>query len=257
VLFIGKIGAGKADHVEDMGVKSSVILLILACLASAESISWRARPGDSYYRVARRFSVNYLELAKLNANRPLQSGTLIRFPAVKDLTALEGDTWATLAAVLRITERELKAANPALGEKLMKGDLLRLPGGSLPPGIIPPRFVWPATGTVRAAFGPVDNIMNYGLTFTVTRRGVVAAEAGTVAFSGVLRGLGRTVMISHGGSYVTLYGGLEETRLTTGQTIEKGKGVGNSGGSFFFSIFTAGAPQDPASLLAAGGGGRP
>ena len=85
----------------------------------------------------------------------------------------------------------------------------------------------------------------------------VAAEAGVVAFSGVLRGLGRTVMIAHGSAYVTLYAGLEETKLSAGQNIEKGKSVGSSGGSFFFSIFTSGSPQDPARLRGgAGGGGR-
>ncbi|MBN8216544.1 MAG: M23 family metallopeptidase [Spirochaetes bacterium] len=202
--------------------------------------------------VARRLAVNYMELAKLNENRPLQSGSLIRFPGVNEMEALEGDSWGTLAAVLRVSERELRAANPAMGGALRKGDRIRLPGGALPGGVPQPRFVWPATGTVRAGFGPVDNIMNYGLTYTVTRKGVVAAEAGVVAFSGVLRGLGRTVMIAHGGSFVTLYAGLEETKLSAGQGIEKGRPVGSSGSSFFFSIFTSGSPQDPARLLAGG-----
>lgn len=58
---------------------------------------------------------------------------------------------------------------------------------------------------------------------------VVAAADGTVITSGWVRGYGNTIMISHGGGLVTLYGHNSSLSVSNGQTVKKGQVVAKIG----------------------------
>ena len=58
---------------------------------------------------------------------------------------------------------------------------------------------------------------------------IVAAEDGTVIFSGVMRGYGNTIMINHGGGIVTLYAHNSSLVVSKGDTVSRGQVIAKCG----------------------------
>ena len=88
---------------------------------------------------------------------------------------------------------------------------------------------------------------------------IVAAEAGTVIYSGWMSGYGNTIMIDHGGGLVTLYGHNSSLvvskgqSVTRGQTIAKCGSTGNSTGNHcHFEVRVNGKAVSPESYLGVG-----
>jgi len=52
---------------------------------------------------------------------------------------------------------------------------------------------------------------------------------GKVVHNDVLRGLGKVVILFHGGDYYTLYAYLSDTSVQTGQDVEKDEVIGHVG----------------------------
>lgn len=236
---------------------------------------YQAQKGDSYYVIAKRFNINYLELSRLNQNKSLRAGSSIRLPEVKTYRIQEGDTWSELAVAFKVGLADLKASNP--GKSLLKtGEVIHLPPNSfsgsprMPQSLsktkpasntmlagqtfkvisYQPHFVWPVSGSIKKGFGSDADIMNYGLLLSASQKKVLASEKGLVTYVGHLRGLGKTMLISHPDGYVSLYAGLGDTFFERGQVVEKGRAIGQaSSDQVFFSIFSDGDPADPSKVL--------
>lgn len=58
---------------------------------------------------------------------------------------------------------------------------------------------------------------------------IVAAEAGTVIYSGWMNGYGYTIMIDHGGGLVTLYGHNSSLVVSKGQSVSRGQVISKCG----------------------------
>ncbi len=58
---------------------------------------------------------------------------------------------------------------------------------------------------------------------------IVAAEAGTVIYSGWMSGYGNTIMIDHGGGLVTLYGHNSSLVVSKGQSVTRGQVIAKCG----------------------------
>lgn len=58
---------------------------------------------------------------------------------------------------------------------------------------------------------------------------IVAAEAGTVIYSGWMNGYGNTIMINHGGGLVTLYGHNSSLVVPKGSTVSRGQVIAKCG----------------------------
>ncbi len=58
---------------------------------------------------------------------------------------------------------------------------------------------------------------------------IVAAEAGTVIYSGWMNGYGNTIMINHGGGLVTLYGHNSSLVVSNGASVTRGQVVAKCG----------------------------
>ncbi len=85
---------------------------------------------------------------------------------------------------------------------------------------------------------------------------VVAAEAGTVIYSGWMSGYGNIIMIDHGGGFVTLYGHNSSLTVSVGDTVSRGQQVakigstGNSTGNHcHFEVRLNGTAVSPESYL--------
>ena len=90
-------------------------------------------------------------------------------------------------------------------------------------------------------------------------REVKAVASGRVVFSDWLRGFGNLLIIDHGGSYMSLYGGAQSLFAQVGETVQGGATVatagstgGNSESGLYFELRYQSKPFDPMSWV-----GRP
>ena len=88
------------------------------------------------------------------------------------------------------------------------------------------------------------------------RADIVAAENGTVIFSGWKSGYGNTIVIDHGGGVTTLYGHNSSLVVSVGQSVSRGQVIakcgstGNSTGNHcHFEVRNNGSPVSPEGYL--------
>lgn len=105
-------------------------------------------------------------------------------------------------------------------------------GASAPTG----RFIWPCRGPITSYFGwrthPIFGTTKYhsGMDIAVDYgTPILAADSGTVVYSGWLGGYGYAVMIDHGGGLVTLYAHNQELNVNEGQYVNQGTVVAYAG----------------------------
>lgn len=107
------------------------------------------------------------------------------------------------------------------------------------------RLTWPVTGNIINRFGRVVHpvyqtvIMNNGITIAARKGTPVQSVApGSVAHTGWMRGLGRLVILDHGGGFMTLYAHLDEILVEIDDNVLVGTEVGRVG-----ETGTAGGPR--------------
>jgi murein DD-endopeptidase MepM/ murein hydrolase activator NlpD len=123
----------------------------------------------------------------------------------------------------------------------VRTDLLRIADGlantlpateDFPPP--PPRWVWPARGTITSTFGPRWGAFHNGL--DIANRAwtpIVAARTGWVREAGWCRGYGYCVKIAHSGGIETIYGHMVATPIVrAGDEVAVGELIGYMGSTF-------------------------
>lgn len=122
------------------------------------------------------------------------------------------------------------------------------------------KYPAPVAGILKARFGDVKSVgkLRWSGLFIQARDGkaVRAIADGEVVYSDWLQGFGMLVIIDHGDSYMTLYGGNRDVTLPAGQWVESGATiatVGDSGGQstsgVYFEIRHKAAAVDPEGWL--------
>lgn len=98
------------------------------------------------------------------------------------------------------------------------------------------RFMWPCSGPITSYYGwrthPVFGTTKYhsGMDIAVDYgTPILAADSGTVIYSGWLGGYGYAVMIDHGSGLVTLYGHNQGLNVYEGQYVSKGTCIAYAG----------------------------
>lgn len=99
-------------------------------------------------------------------------------------------------------------------------------------------MMWPVPGqfTISSLFGnrlhPISKTykMHTGIDISSPRNSnVVAAQSGTVIYSGWYSGYGKVIILDHGGGYTTLYGHNDDLIGKVGQKVNKGDLIAKSG----------------------------
>lgn len=99
-------------------------------------------------------------------------------------------------------------------------------------------MMWPVPGqfTITSLFGnrlhPISKTykMHTGIDISSPRNSnVVAAQSGTVIYSGWYSGYGKVIILDHGGGYTTLYGHNDDLIGKVGQKVNKGDLIAKSG----------------------------
>lgn len=114
----------------------------------------------------------------------------------------------------------------------------------------------PTNGNVHARFNDVKSVGKVrwqGVFITAdTGKPVRTIADGEVVYSDFLQGFGQLVIVDHGDSYMTLYGGNRETLVQVGDWVDSGRPVatvGNTSGQrlsgLYFEIRHQATPVDP------------
>ncbi len=114
----------------------------------------------------------------------------------------------------------------------------------------------PLSGKIIGRFGQSKSSGGVWKGIYIAGQGSVAAVAnGQVAFSGNLPGYGSTVIIDHGGQYLTVYTGLSSIFASNGQKIKAQQSIGSSGQlpneekGVYFEIRYRGQAMNPLSWV--------
>lgn len=236
---------------------------------------YRIQPGDTLSGIAERQGIEYANLIRWNAieqpDRILSGGLLAITPetAVAPAESLPPVTDRTPALAAEPTEPVDPAAPrptepPAVNEPPATAARPEPPPKSPPPKpstvASAPRAVgglnwqWPLNGKVVRTYASGD-ITRQGVRIAATPGAAVkAAEAGTVVYSGNLKGYGNLVIVKHNDHYVSAYGYNRRLLVSEGQKVARGDKIAEVGGPsadgvLHFEIRRDGDARDPLGYL--------
>ncbi|MFP4055411.1 MAG: peptidoglycan DD-metalloendopeptidase family protein [Candidatus Brocadiia bacterium] len=194
--------------------------------ATAE-VRHTVRPGETVSTIARRYGVS--------------TRALVRDNDLSDPDHIE------VGQRLRIR----RAPGPGPLEKVAVPTAARGTGGG--------RLAWPVRGSVVRRYGvSVLGIEASGIAIAApSGTPVQAADAGRVVLACErMRGYGKTVVLDHGGSLTSVYGGNSELLVREGQRVGRGEPIARVGSTgraarsqLEFRVYRWGRPRDPLSTL--------
>ncbi|GGF95485.1 metalloendopeptidase [Paenibacillus albidus] len=119
------------------------------------------------------------------------------------------------------------------------------------------RFAWPVTGaTTTSSFGERWGRSHKGVDLVSGNRTIMASDAGTITFAGVMSGYGNVVIMDHRNGYETYYGHLNSISVSVGQRLEQGGKIGvmgntgrSTGTHLHFEIRKNGTALNPMKFL--------
>ncbi len=221
-------------------VAISVIALSGTELNAVGHHQHQIQKGDTLWGLSRKYKVPLKNIIQVNSIQPtkrLQIGEKLLIPGapVEDIwyRVQAGDTLWSIALRHNIEPRDLQRINGISSpRRLQIGTRLRIQeDGSF--GFGNPLRV-PLVVTSKYGYRPHPVTRRYqnheGIDFrAATGTRVYASQAGRVIFAGRRGGYGKLVGIEHEGDFTTWYGHLSRIRVSSGQTVPKGKVIGLSG----------------------------
>ncbi len=184
-----------------------------------------------------------------------------------------GETVYRIATEYGVSVGRLMTAN-GIGDprELRVGEVLTIPGayravsiGTASSGVhryagerASRQFSWPVqNGVVSSGFGIRNGAMHSGVDIAApVGTPVLAADSGTVIFSGTLHGYGNTVIIRHDDEYATVYGHNSRNLVVEGARVSRGQEIGEigrtghtTGANLHFEVRHDNLAQDPLAYL--------
>jgi murein DD-endopeptidase MepM/ murein hydrolase activator NlpD len=125
------------------------------------------------------------------------------------------------------------------------------------------QLLFPAAGPITSPYGyrthPIfgDQRLHTGIDIGAGYGApVIAADAGTVAYVGVMSGYGNVIVLDHGGGLATTYNHLSAFHVGSGQIVSRGSSIGAvgctgycTGPHLHFEVRVNGTPVDPMPYL--------
>ena len=172
--------------------------------------------------------------------------------------------------ILSSVEKDKKASLQALNEleqasKELEAMIRQIQGGGSKTSIGTGTYSWPTPGytTITSYFGmryhPILKVrkLHTGIDIGVPAGvSIMAADGGTVIFSGWNDAYGNMVIIDHGAGMSTLYAHQSKLLVSKGATVSKGQVIGkvgstgwSTGAHMHFEVRVNGTPVDPRSYV--------
>lgn len=124
-------------------------------------------------------------------------------------------------------------------------------------------LMWPASGPITSPFGwrthPIFGTQRFHSGIDIGADygdSIMAADSGTVIFSGWMGGYGKAVIVDHGGGISTLYAHNSELLVEEGYRVQKGQTISRCGSTGYstgphlhFEVRENGSPVSPMGYL--------
>lgn len=193
----------------------------------AEAAVHVVKKGDTYYSIARRYSIDVALLLELNGRSDGQ-------------TLGVGERLTVSSSVIPASVQSSEPADPPPGDTE--------PRPSSPASRVQDVPWWPVAGLKRPLEGKLAGVSIEAASMSY----VHAVAAGNVVWTGPYRGFGNVVLIDSRG-YIYLYGGNDDLFVNVGQSVNAGSRIGRLGSSgangtsqsMYFSVFREGLPVSP------------
>jgi len=232
--------------------------------------------GETLGQIASLLGVSVDQIVTSNRIRSpelLAAGQTLRVPQEGILHVIkEGQTLTDISLTYAVSVEEITAANGITNPEIIyAGEEILIPrDASLPWKTVvvlskgkETRFIWPLAGEVVSTFGwrihPVLQFRHHhnGIDIDVPEgTTVVAAAAGLVSFVGEEEGYGTMLVLSHADDYITAYGHLSRVFVYSGQFVEAGQPIAESGNTgissgphLHFEVRNREFPIDPMRYL--------
>lgn len=225
--------------------------------------------GDTLIGIAKKYGVDVETLSAANPgiSEVINPGDqLVVLPSKGVMHEVgSGDTLWDIANTYGIQVETIRTANGKDSDKVVVGEKLFIPGAcrdradtaAVVSRAIVSRFIWPSQGEISSPFGWRWGRLHAGVDIANDiGTYVMATRAGRIIWAGWKGGYGYSVMIDHGGGYVSLYGHLDNYFVERGQYVRGGQRIasmgstGNSTGPHLhFEIQKEGEPIDPMGML--------
>lgn len=217
---------------------------------------YRIRPGDTLHRIAGRHKVGYETLARWNKLAPpyrIYAGRLLRVEppgssgrssgsSSKRTAKASGKSAAGAAKPVKTSSRPSRSGKGASSGSTAASAGLR--------------WRWPLEGKVVQRFRGGDRTRQGIRIAARPGQKVLAAESGTVVYSGSgLKGYGNLIIVKHNSSYLSAYGFNRRILVPEGARVKRGEGLAEvgqaSGGEYrlHFEIRRNGSAVDPLKYL--------
>jgi len=249
VSFYGNFSWSAADPVRlsagdfDERVRSSAKYNI----PKMRLLEYEVRKGETLWSIAKEFDIDPDSIISCNAFinvHRIREGDRIFIPNMRGIfvNVKKGDTLLSLSEKHKIPPDIILEANELRSNLLEPGMKVFLPGArysnierAYALGVA---FEKPARGRLTSRFGHRKDPFSRKRTFhtgidIASRLGteVYAARDGTVSFSGMRLGMGKSVTVEHTFGYKTVYSHLSVTRVSKGDKVKTGEIIGFIGES--------------------------
>lgn len=235
--------------------------------------TYKVRNGDTLGAILARSSLRnlgtILSVNGLDNARRIRTGQNLKIPSMDGIlhTVSRGDSLAAIASRYAVPVTAILDANDLSRETLTPGQSLFVPGAALSPDALRRAmgelFMYPIRGRLTSRFGsrsdPFTGARSYhtGIDLAApTGTPVKATLNGKIAVTGYSPVFGNYVIITHDGSYQSLYGHLSVISAKRGQSVAQGAVIGkvgntgySTGSHLHFSLYKNGRMIDPFSVL--------
>lgn len=226
---------------------------IEASKTGGEIVVYTVKSGDTLSSIAKLYDVSVNTIVWANdvkggKIKPGQELVILPVSGVRH-TIKKGDTIKSVAALYKADEEDILLYNGlAVGDKLVAGEAILIPGGQISTSNKQPSSTVKKAGAIQNAVNAIvgnfmrpisggkrsQGIHGYNAVDLAAPRGtpIVASDEGKVSVSragGYNGGYGTYVVIKHANGTQTLYAHMDANLVSVGETVNRGQQIGTIG----------------------------